>query len=297
MTRKQTTNLLTFDIEDWYHPTLATYQKLIGQKVQDRVVDPTLRIINMLERTGNKATFFVLGEVAEKFPELVQEMIQKGHEVSSHGYAHDLVYDYTEYQFETDLSKSIDVLERAAGARVLGYRAPSWSLNDRTPWAWDVMSSFGLRYDSSLYPFRTYLYGDNWYSRFAYNIDLQGGGTLREIPPSAVEFLGRRLPFAGGFFLRVAPLPYINYCINQYNQVGQPAVIYLHPWEIDVDQPRLSLPAKERFILYANIERTETKLEKLLEKHRFQSISGYLDLDATTDLSASSISAELQGAD
>ncbi|MCG8604722.1 polysaccharide deacetylase family protein [bacterium] len=286
MTTEETKHLLTFDIEDWYHPTLAHRDGHLKGELEDRVVEPTLRIISLLHKTNNKATFFVLGQVAEKFPDLIREMVQHGHEVGSHGYAHNLVYDYTKYQFETDIARSIEVLQKAADITVFGYRAPSWSLNQRTPWAWQVLKSFGFSYDSSLYPFKTYLYGDNEASRFEYEIEIENDDPIMELPPSAIEVGGRRLPFAGGFFLRVAPLWYIRFGLRQYEKFGRSAVVYLHPWEIDVDQPRLPASRRDRFIMYANIERTEAKLLYLLERYRFDSIANYLAATQRTPVSS-----------
>ena len=282
-------NLLTFDIEDWYHPTLAYKDFLDREKIEHRVVEPTLRIINMLEETNNKATFFVLGEVAAKFPELVQEIVRTGHEVASHGYSHNLVYSYTKYQFETDIRRSLEVLETATNKKVLGYRAPSWSLNEKTPWAWEVLNASGFKYDSSMYPFKTYLYGDNNSPRFEYEIELENGDRIKEIPPSAVEILGRRFPFAGGFFLRVVPTWCVNWGIRQYNALGRPAVVYLHPWEIDVNQPRLDLDAKERFIMYANLAKTESKLARLLARYKFDSIGNCFSFSNSPEGSLSKV--------
>ncbi len=269
-------NLLTFDIEDWYHPNLVSHDSMDISKYEDRVVEPTLRIINMLAETNNKATFFVLGEVAMKFPELIQEIVKKGHEVGSHGYRHNLIYNYTKYQFETDINKSVKLLENTINQKILGYRAPSWSLNEKTPWVWEVLNAFGFEYDSSMYPYKTFLFGNNNSPRFEYDIELQNGSKIKEIPPSAAEIMKKRVPFAGGFFLRVAPVWYIDWCIKQYNELGKPAVIYLHPWEIDVGQPRLPLSKKDRFITYANLNKAEEKLFRLLKKFKFESIKNYL---------------------
>lgn len=273
-------NILTFDIEDWYHPNLANKEALAKLPAQDRVVEPTLHILNMLEETENKATFFVVGDVARKFPELLQEMLVRGHEVASHGFEHNLVYNYTKIQFETDIAQSLEAIEKAVGTAVLGYRAPSWSLNQATPWAWEVLAAHGFRYDSSMYPFKTFLYGSNESPMFDYEIEIQNGKTVREIPPSVVEMFGKRIPFSGGFFFRVLPVWFVDRCIARINKrYGKPAVIYLHPWEIDVDQPRLDVSAKERFILYANIAKTENKLRKLLKKRSFTSMKDYYSFD------------------
>ncbi len=266
-------NILTFDIEDWYHPNLADKQLLQGITLEDRVVEPTLRILNMLDETRNTATFFVVGDVAEKFPELVREMAARGHEVGSHGYRHNLVYDYDKSQFKSDLRQALEALNRAVDSEVIGYRAPSWSLSrKRTPWAWEVLSECGFRYDSSLYPFETFLYGDNDSPRYSYEVALPDGEMFPQIPPSAAEVFGKRLPFSGGFYFRVVPYHAIKLGIRQYNRAGQPAVIYLHPWEIDVEQPRLPVAATRRFILYANLNKTERKLMRLLQDMKFTSI-------------------------
>jgi polysaccharide deacetylase family protein (PEP-CTERM system associated) len=271
-------NILTFDIEDWYHPNLAHPEALQGLDLEDRVVESTSRIINMLDDTNNKATFFIVGDVVEKFPELVAKIYRHGHEVASHGFRHNLVYDYTKSQFETDIHNYVQAFKKAVDADLLGYRAPSWSLNDRTPWAWEVLKSFGFTYDSSMYPYQTFLYGSNESPMTAYDIDTPEG-KMQEVPPSAIEVNGKRLPFSGGFFFRVAPFWYIEWCMRRYNKNGFPAVMYLHPWEIDVGQPRVPVGAKDRFILYANLNRTEQKLRKLLERYEFMSMAEYLGLD------------------
>jgi len=271
-------NILTFDIEDWYHPNLTNPEALAKLTIKDRVVEPTLKILNMLDDTRNRATFFVVGDVAEKFPDLVKEIVIRGHEVASHGFRHNLVYDYTKTQFETDIENSLTVLESAAGRKILGYRAPSWSLNDKTPWAWQVLADHGFQYDSSLYPFKTFLYGSNASPMFKYDIEIRNGKQFTELPPSVIEIVGKRLPFSGGFYFRVSPLWYLNWCIRRINKKGQPALIYLHPWEIDVEQPRLDVSAKERFILYANLDKTEEKLLAVLQQQEFISIKEHLSL-------------------
>jgi polysaccharide deacetylase family protein (PEP-CTERM system associated) len=273
-------NLLTFDIEDWYHPNLAHPEALAEMEMEDRVVEPTLRILNILDNTENTATFFVVGEIVEKFPDLVREILARGHEVGSHGHRHNLVYHYTKHQFETDISRSIQLLREATGRKILGYRAPSWSLDhDRTPWAWEVLADNELQYDSSLYPYKTFLYGSNEAPTTRYLVDIDDGRKMREIPPSAIELAGRRFPFSGGFFFRAAPLWYIFWCIRRYNAAGHPANIYLHPWEIDPGQPRVPVGPKDRLILYLNISRTERKLQRLCETFRFVSIREHLGLE------------------
>ena len=150
-------NILTFDLEDWYHGNFLNEDISEWDTYEDRVVEPTLKIISMLENTGNKATFFVLGYVAEKFPELVEQIHQKGHEIASHGYDHKLAYEKSKSEFEADVKRSIEMLEEITNEKVIGYRAPYWSLNEDMDWAWEVLYSCGIQYDSSIYPFKTYL--------------------------------------------------------------------------------------------------------------------------------------------
>lgn len=274
-------NILTFDVEDWYHPNLADLEKLQDRKIEDRVLEPTLRILNMLDETQNRATFFVLGEVAEKFPELVKEIAYRGHEVASHGYCHNLVYNYTKSHFETDINQAIELLQTIINRKILGYRAPSWSLDKQnTPWAWEVLKAAGFVYDSSVYPYKTFLYGDMDAPRIPYDIVLEGKQFLKEMPPSVVEIFGKRVPFSGGFFFRMVPYRFIKWGIRQHNRAGYSAVIYLHPWEIDVEQPRLPVGVKKRFILYANISRTERKLRRLMNEFQFTTIQNYFGFEA-----------------
>jgi len=267
-------NILSFDVEDWYHPNLAKEACLKNMPREDRVKDPTSRILNLLDETHNSATFFILGEVAERFPELVTDIVSRGHEVASHGFSHNLVYNYTRDQFETDIRRSLKTLSGVSGQGILAYRAPSWSIGETTPWAWQVLRDVGIVYDSSVFPFKTFLYGDDRAPRFDYPI-AEGVPEMREVPPSVMKILGQRLPFSGGFYFRVLPYSVIAAGIRQYNKLGKPAVLYLHPWEIDVDQPRLNLPVRDRFIMYANLNRTEKKLLRVLRDFHFVSIRDY----------------------
>lgn len=270
-------NIMTFDIEEWYHSNLDGNDPRLWDSYESRVVAPTLRFVEHLNETGNTGTFFILGKVAERFPEMVKAIQASGHEVASHSYDHQLVYEQSRAEFAADLEKSLQILEGITGEKILGFRAPSWSIGDKTPWVWEVMRANGLEYDASLYPFATFLYGSNSSPRFHHMIDVHGYDKIHEVPPSVVEVFGKRIPFCGGFFLRVLPYSFIKWSVNRINKKeGQTAVLYLHPWEIDVDIPRLKLSAKERFIKYANISQAEWKLRKLLEEFRFVSVREYL---------------------
>lgn len=272
-------NIFTIDLEDWYHASLVNREK--WETCEDRVVEPTRRILYLLKQTNNKATFFTLAYVAEKFPDLIRQIVSEGHEISCHSYDHQLIYDQSQQQFLNDILKSKNILEQTIDQPIYGYRAPSWSLKRKNDWAWEILYDNGFRYDSSLYPFKTFLYGDNNNPRFQYKLDFSNNGKiLVEIPPATMNIMGKRIPFGGGFFFRVLPYWFIKSCIHYINnREKQPAVIYLHPWEIDSGIPRISNGFKEDFILYKNIEKAEHKLEKLLNEFEFISFKQYLNIE------------------
>ena len=267
-------NILTFDLEDWYHGNFIYDNNRTDYF--DRVVEPTLKIINLLKETDNKATFFVLGCVADRYPQLIKKIHNEGHEIASHSYEHKLIYNLNRDEFAADIKKSVDILEKIIGEKICGYRAPYWSLHLKIDWAWNVLQENGLLYDSSLYPFKTYLYGDNKNPRFKYDLN---NGSLVEIPPSTLEIGRIRIPFCGGFYFRVLPYWFVKWSINRINKHDkQPAIFYLHPYEIDVKKPRSSQGFKNNFILHANIKKAEKKLLKLLMDFKFVSIRDYYNL-------------------
>ncbi len=230
---------------------------------EPRVEQSTQRILDLLEEGGSKATFFFLSSVAESFPGLVRRAAEAGHEIASHGHAHELVYSQSIDEFREDLAKSKQILEDITGTRLRGYRAPSWSINEDTPWVYDVLSDLGFDYSASLFPFRTYLYGDSkaplrWFR------PSQAHPKMIEVPTSVMEICGQRVPFSGGFYFRFMPYPVIRWATQHVNRSNRPTIFYLHPREIDPGQPRLDLPAKDRFVAYFGISRTQRKLEKLL---------------------------------
>ncbi len=268
-------NILTFDVEDWYHGNFLDNGNNQVDSV-DRVIEPTLKIIKILKETSNKATFFVLGCVADKYPELIKKIYQEGHEIASHSYEHKLIYNLDRDKFAADIKKSVNILENITGEKIYGYRAPYWSLYLRTDWAWDVLDKNDILYDSSLYPYKTYLYGDNSIPRFRYELS---NCSLFEIPPSTLEVSKIRIPFCGGFYFRVLPYWFVKWGINRINKLDkQPAVFYLHPYEIDVKKPKSSQGLRNNFILHANIKKAEQKLFNLLTDFKFVSIKDYYDL-------------------
>jgi len=266
-------NILTFDVEDWYHPHLIPRDTRKQVRLQSRVVEPTLRILRMLADSGNQATFFVLGCIAEAFPDLVRRIQKEGHEVASHGYGHHIVHTQNRHEFIADLQKSKSVLTCILKEPVVGYRAPSWSLNDQTHWVLEELYKNGFRYDSSHFPFETFLYGSNAIPRFMHRVKLDSDRFIAELPPSVIQVYRRRLPFCGGFYFRLLPYWFVRFAVHWINRRDrEPALLYLHPWELDPNQPRLLKKWPDRFIQYHRLETTERKLHHLLKDFRFVSI-------------------------
>jgi polysaccharide deacetylase family protein (PEP-CTERM system associated) len=260
-------NLLTFDIEEWFR---ANYRGLAGPVVTER--DERLevniqKLLDLCSRQGARATFFILGATAERHPNIVAWIKERGHEIASHGYRHALVYEQTPESFARDLRRSLDTLEGMAQEKIFGYRAPSWSITADLGWFFDILKKNGLTYDSSLFPAKTFLYGDRRAERFPHRV-----GEITEIPASTLSLLGKRIPFASGFFFRLFSYSFIRMGIKILNRRSQPAMICLHPREIDVSAPRLELRPKERFIHYLHIKSTERKLDRLLATFHFCSI-------------------------
>jgi len=270
-------NILTFDVEEGYHSNLVDSNISEWGGYEDRIVEPTLRILKLLSQTGNTATFFILGAVAEKFPELIRRIKSQGHEIASHGYGHKLVYGQNREEFVDDLLRSKNIVKEIIGENPIGYRAPSWSFNENTDWIWEALYENGFRYDSSKFPFKTFLYGSHSNPRFLHGIEIEHGKEIWEIPPSTTRIFGKNVPFSGGFYFRSLPYWFIKYGINRVNKVEhRAAVLYLHPWELDPGQPKLSSGIRHRFIQYYNLGKTEQKLSRLLHEFRFVSIKHFL---------------------
>lgn len=258
-------NVLTVDVEDWYHLNYDSMTEHRGAAFESRVEANTDRLLQIFESHRARATFFFLGSVAESHPQLVRRAQAAGHEIASHGHAHELVHTQTAAEFRADVQRSVAALADVTGNRVRGYRAPSWSVSERTPWFYDVLAGLDLDYSSSLFPFRTYLYGDgeaptSWFVRETAN------GRIVEMPASVAEVWGRRIPFAGGVYFRALPLSAIRWATRRVNRAGRAAVYYLHPREIDPAQPRLSLPLVDRMVTYWGLRGTAGKLSRLLSR-------------------------------
>jgi polysaccharide deacetylase family protein (PEP-CTERM system associated) len=263
-------NALTIDVEE--HFQVHAFERVIQRSDWDRhpsrVVANTRRILALLEEFGVRATFFVLGWVADRQPELVTEIVAGGHEVASHGHWHELVYRQTAAEFAEDLEQALGALGRAVhGLRVTGYRAPSFSITKESLWALDVLRDHGFEYDTSIFPIAFHdRYGMRGAPRFVH----RAGNGLWEIPPSTLRIGAQNWPVAGGGWFRAFPLWITREAVRRINREGHPAVVYLHPWEFDPDQPRMqNAPWRSRFRHSVNLGRTESRLRVLLREFDF----------------------------
>lgn len=265
---------MSIDVEDYFH--VSVFDGIVPRsrwtEMDSRVERNTERLLDLFDEFEVRSTFFVLAWVAERHPELVRAIARRGHEVASHGYAHRLVYDQTRAAFRDDVRKAKAILEDACGRPVVGYRAPSYSITPRSLWALDVLIEEGYQYDSSIFPIRHDRYGIPVSDRQPYRID-RTGGSLIEVPGSTTRIGPLNLPVAGGGYFRIFPYWWSRWGIARVNQVEhRPAVFYLHPWEIDPDQPRLETSRLGRFRHYRNLECTEQRLRRLLSDFRFDTM-------------------------
>ena len=265
------TNAMTIDVEDYFHVSVfdGIVPRTRWDDLESRVCANTDRLLGLFDDAKVTATFFVLGWVAERFPELVRRIADLGHEIASHGYAHRLVYDQTPTAFREDIRRAKRLLEDASGSLVGGYRAPSYSITPRSLWAIDILIDEGYWYDSSIFPIMHDRYGIPVSARHPYSLDRKNG-TLVELPGSTVRLGRSNLPIGGGGYFRILPYEWTRWGIARLNRTeGQAAIFYLHPWEIDPDQPRLQAGLLGRFRHYRNLDQTETRLRRLLHDFRF----------------------------
>jgi polysaccharide deacetylase family protein (PEP-CTERM system associated) len=259
-----TTNALTIDVEDYFQ--VSALAPHVDRATWDtrpcRVERNVSRLLEMFADSGARATFFTLGWVAERYPHLVRDIVAQGHELASHGYAHLRATEQTRREFSSDIRSAKRLLEDVSGQPVKGYRAPSFSIGRGNEWAFDELLDAGYAYSSSVYPVRHDHYGVPDAPRFPYRT--RPG--LLEIPLTTTPLLGRNLPASGGGFFRLLPYGVSRWALRRVNRIDQrPAIFYLHPWEIDPEQPRIAgASAKTRFRHYLNLGRTESRLSRLL---------------------------------
>jgi len=229
-----------------------------------RVENNTRRLLDILDEHATPATFFILGWVAERFPGLVREIVARGHEPACHSYWHRLIYTLDPEEFRQDTRRAKDAIEQAAGSAVYGYRAPSYSITARSLWALEILAELGFTYDSSIFPIRHDIYGTPDAPRAPFRMTT-AGGPLLEYPITTFRCFGKHnLPVGGGGYLRILPFWYTRFGISRARREGLPLIVYLHPWEIDPDQPRIQAPLKSRCRHYTNLDKMDGRLRRLL---------------------------------
>ena len=262
-------NALGIDVEEWYHLCGLNMPSGLSDEYPSRVVANTEKMLKILDIMQTRATFFVLGVIAEKFPNLVLKIEQAGHEVASHGYRHLELYHHTADSFREDLKKSMEILKEITGKPILGYRAPGFSLVHETLWAVDTLLEEKIQYDCSIFPVRHPRYGIPSAPRIPYRLRPD----LVEFPPSTIRFFGENFPIAGGAYLRFLPYKILKKAMEHLNNRGIAVNSYLHVWEIDPEQPKLKIPFKRRIAHYAGLKETQGKFESLLADFQYAPLS------------------------
>ncbi|HXV36765.1 MAG TPA: XrtA system polysaccharide deacetylase [Myxococcota bacterium] len=272
-------NALTVDLEEYFQ--VSNFEKLIDRNawnaLPSRVNEPTQRLLDLFDATESRATFFALGWIAERNPQLLRAIAERGHEIACHGYGHELVYAIGPERFRSDLKRARSAIEDATGRRVRGYRAPSYSITKASLWALPILVQEGFDFDSSIFPVRHPRYGIPDFARWPVKLDLGAGLSIREFPLTTLA-LGRfNLPLAGGAYLRFLPPALFRVGFSRLQAAGKPTVLYVHPWEIDPGQPRQAVSARVRVNHYHNLGATEGRLRGLLERFEFNSLGDVLD--------------------
>jgi polysaccharide deacetylase family protein (PEP-CTERM system associated) len=265
-------NAISVDVEDYFHTEAMS--KVVSrsnwEQMPSRVRQNTERLFQLFADHNVRGTFFFLGWVAERYPELVRRANQLGHEIACHSYWHRPIYTLSPSEFREDLRRAKAAIEDAAGTRVAGYRAPSFSMTQGTEWASDILAENGFVYDSSVHPIAHDLYDNRRAQRFPYQV---AGTSLVQIPISTLRFGSRNLPFAGGGYFRSLPYPCVRWAIKRFNRTERkPAVFYIHPWEIDPEQPRLPASGRSRLRQYNGLDTTIAKLSQMLKEFSFAPI-------------------------
>lgn len=276
-------NIMTIDLEDWYQDVDIKY----WSNYEDRILQNTNKLLSLLDKTNVQATFFVLGYNAERFPELIENIKDNNHEVAMHGYDHTPLFVQTPQKLEADVKKTKKILEHITKEEVIGYRAPMFSVVKETFWAIDILKKY-FKYDSSIFPTKTPLYGVPEAPKYPFKflpIDdkkTEADGLL-EFPPATYEIpiIKKKIPVAGGFYLRLFPCSFLKYSIEKINEKKQPAICYLHPWEIDPQQPKIK---SYKWWHYYNLDKTENKFKKVLNNFTFVSIKEYIKSEGTENM-------------
>jgi polysaccharide deacetylase family protein (PEP-CTERM system associated) len=267
-------NALSIDLECWWCNEFLT--KYLPEDKDDLILESLNPLLELLDKYDTKATFFVLGVIAEKYPEIIEDLHERGHEIACHAYSHDTLYKLGPVEFENEIKKSLNLL---AKYNPIGFRAPSFSVDNSTKWAFEILERHGFKYDSSIFPIKTMIYGVpnapvDIYTPSKKDVSRHGNGKIIEFPLTTVRII-KNFPIAGGFYLRALPLWFLKWGIKKVNR-KRPAIIYIHPWETYPGVPRLKLPPFSRFEAYYGIPSALMKLEALLREFKFAPVKDVL---------------------
>ncbi|MEE9441095.1 MAG: XrtA system polysaccharide deacetylase [candidate division Zixibacteria bacterium] len=271
-------NILTVDLEDWF--SVETLQDVISRnkwpELESSLIKNIDDILNLFHEKKLKATFFVLGWVADKYPAVIADVAAAGHEIACHSYYHRMVSSLTPEEFKKDTEKAVNAIVKSCGVIPSGYRSPSWGIKRDMQWAFEILGELGFEYDSSIYPIYHDIYGDPDAPRRTFEIELKSGKNIVEIPASTIKIMGARIPIGGGGWLRHFPYWFTRWGIKTINKQNMPAVVYFHPWELDDNVPRVQMSRKNKIRQYGNLKTVKTKLAKLLNDFDLQSMDDYL---------------------
>ena len=261
---------LSVDVEDYFmSPECIPFED--WPRFMPAIHEGMDRLLDLLKQYNAKATFFFVGWLAERFPELVQKTAAEGHEIGSHSFTHKFVHLMDQKEFTESVKHSLDILRAILpGQEIIGFRAPAFSLETKKSWQFAILHDHGIRYDSSIIPYQNYLYGDATAPRHPYWIDY-----ILEIPPATIKILGKKIPVGGGGTLRIFPSWFTAFARKRYQEEGFPPVIYIHPWEMVPDHPPLELPFKQRWMHYAGLKGLAGKLESILMANRVITMGEY----------------------
>lgn len=287
-------NALTVDVEDYFHVSALapSIPRESWASRETRVVGNTQRLLDIFEQFGVQGTFFILGWVAERYPQLIRDIAARGHEIACHGFSHRLVYEQSREEFREETLRSKQLLEEVTGAPILGYRAASYSIVRKSLWALDIIADLGFSYDSSIFPVRHDRYGIPDAALAPHRLETPGGRAIIEWPLSTAAAFGFRFPVAGGGYFRLLPFWLTRWGLSSINRrESRPFIFYLHPWEIDPAQPRVSASWLSRIRHYTNLGKCEERLRNLLSEFQFGTVrDGLVRLgllsraDGTSDL-------------
>lgn len=273
-------NFLTVDLEEWFVvEALRPFYKAEDWPIlPSTVVSNSRRLLKLFHDRQVRVTWFILGWVAQQHPALMAEIADHGHEIACHSFAHRRVDSLDPVSFREDTERAVEAIYNATGIQPIGYRAPSWSINDKIPWAFEVLADLGFEYDSSIFPIKHDIYGMPYGPREMFKMEFPSGRSIYEFPSSTYRVMGKNLPVSGGGYLRHSPYWYSRQMIRQLNKSGLPAMIYVHPWEIDPDPPKVEgLSPVQWFRTYGSTDIFAYKLDRLMSDFRFVSIADYLE--------------------